>query len=101
MAVRFGRIPDAAHVGPAHLQIAGATLRVRRLEHEISSCVPEVGERAEGQLREDSVTLCIGMGRRVDRSNRSEPTSLAVHEPPAKEHSKSDDAIVGRCNPGR
>ncbi len=77
---------------PAHLQVPGEALLVRRVEHEVDLSLERL-ERRGGEATEHAEPLVVGVGRRVDRTDRLEGAP-GGSEPPAHEGPQADDPVV-------
>ena len=85
---------------PAHLQVAGPALVVRRVEHEGHALVADGGDGVLGQGAEDALATMVGVGGGVDRAHRRH--HLAVdHQLPPQERPKADDVAVDGGDPAR
>ena len=79
---------QATHICPSQLEVAGETLVVRRVEHELHAVAAKFIKGA-GQRREHTLALMIWMGGRIDGSSGTDH-GRATFELPAHEGAHAD-----------
>jgi hypothetical protein len=91
---------QSRHGLPAHLEVAGPALIVRRVEHERDPVGSELVDGVQGEAGEDAPALVVGVGCGVDRAHRPRDTS-ASFELPAEEDAETCDALTVDRDPRR